>query len=293
MMCCPNCGSSALAVIDGRETCTSCGFVIEEYVIDEGPEWRAYTPQDRLERERTGAGLTPKVHDRGLYTDIGRSRGSRISSSRLLKMKMLQRKIRVSSSDRKIVTYLSELNNECSKLGLPERIKETAATILRKVVEAGGDKRLNKTALILVTIFYACRVMRYPIDENEIIKRYGLTKSDIWNPIKRVQMIVKSNSMFHSRISPKDYIPKIVSKLGLPQYIVSKSAELVEKMHSEGLTSGKGYIAISAASVYLMSTLFDNKKTQKEVADVVNITEVTVRNRYRDIIEKFDIEVYI
>jgi len=292
-MNCPNCGSNSLAVIDGRETCTSCGFIIEDYVIDSGPEWRAYTPQDRLERERTGAGLTSKVHDMGLHTDIGRARGLRINSSRLIKMQILQKKIRVSSSDRKLVTYLSELNNECSKLGLPEKVKETAATILRKVVEVGGDRRVNKLALILVSIFYACKVMRYPIDENEIIKRYNLTKSDIWVPIKKVQMIVKSNSMFQSKISPKDYIPKIVSRLGLPQYIILKSSELVEKMHSEGLTSGKGYIAISAASVYLMSTIFDNKKTQKEVADVVNITEVTVRNRYRDIVEKFDIEVYI
>ena len=64
-------------------------------------------------------------------------------------------------------------------------------------------------------------------------------------------------------------------------------------MHKQGLTSGKGYLSLSAASVYLISALMDIKKTQKEVAEALNITEVTIRNRYKEIVDNFDIIVML
>jgi transcription initiation factor TFIIB len=36
--------------------------------------------------------------------------------------------------------------------------------------------------------------------------------------------------------------------------------------------------------------LNDEKKTQREVADVAGITEVTIRNRYKELLEKLGME---
>jgi transcription initiation factor TFIIIB Brf1 subunit/transcription initiation factor TFIIB len=36
--------------------------------------------------------------------------------------------------------------------------------------------------------------------------------------------------------------------------------------------------------------LNDEKKTQREVADVAGITEVTIRNRYKELLERLNIE---
>jgi transcription initiation factor TFIIB len=65
---------------------------------------------------------------------------------------------------------------------------------------------------------------------------------------------------------------------------VLKQAESVE------LTSGRGPAGIAAAALYVAALMNDEKKTQREVADIAGITEVTIRNRYKELIEKLDLE---
>ncbi len=65
---------------------------------------------------------------------------------------------------------------------------------------------------------------------------------------------------------------------------ILKKAELSE------LTSGRGPAGIAAAALYLAALLNNEKKTQREVADVAGVTEVTIRNRYKELLDKLDIE---
>ena len=266
-MKCPVCSSEDIRYDPerGQYICANCGAVLEDEVIDQGPEWRAYNYQDRLERERIGSPLTLKVHDQGLSTRIGYDKVK--DRIKLMKMQKLQNRIRVSSKDKKLVTYLSMLNSEASKLDLPEH------------------------ALIAAVLYYSCQVNNIPRYLQEIKTRYSLSSSELWKALERVHKVSKQLQNFKPKIKPVEYIPKIVEKLGLPQLVATKSAEMVNIMYKNGLTSGKGYLALSAAAVYLISTLMDVKKTQKEIADSLNITEVTIRNRYKEIIKNFDIEV--
>ncbi|BFI74149.1 transcription initiation factor TFIIB [Sulfurisphaera ohwakuensis] len=288
---CPNCGSESITLDLNRGTyiCTNCGYVIDEFVIDQGPEWRAYTEQDRLERERTGSPITAKVHDFGITTTIGYSRSS--NKTKIEKLRAIQNKLRVSPKDRKLVTYLSVLNNEAAKLNLPEYVKETASLLIRKIIDEGKAKRIDIYTLIAAVLYYSCQVNKIPKSLQEIKNNYGISSSELWKALERVQKVAKSSLEFKPNIKPTEFIPKIVEKLNLPPYISTKASELVDLMHKNGLTSGKGYTALAAASVYLVSTLMDAKKTQKDIANALNITEVTIRNRYKEIISNFEIEV--
>ena len=42
--------------------------------------------------------------------------------------------------------------------------------------------------------------------------------------------------------------------------------------------------------MYVAALLNNEKKTQREVADVAGITEVTIRNRYKELLDKLDLE---
>lgn len=290
-MNCPNCSSENIRYDyeRGQYICSNCGYVIEDNVIDSGPEWRAYNYEDRIVKERTGSPLTLKVHDQGLTTKIGY--GKVKDKVKLLKMQRLQNKLRVSSKDKKLVTYLSVLNNEAAKLALPEYVKETSALILRKLIETGLARRIEMYTLIAAILYYSCQINNIPKHLQEIKTRYALSSSELWKALERVQEISKTIQNFRPKVKPVGYIPEIVEKLQLPSVIATKSAEVVDIMYKNGLTSGKGYLALSAATVYLISTLMDVKKTQKEVAESLKITEVTIRNRYKEIINNFDIEV--
>mgnify|MGYP001772563390 FL=1 len=290
-MRCPNCSNDSITFDTSRGSyiCTNCGYVLDDYVIDQGPEWRAYTEEDRLERERTGSPMTAKVHDWGLTTRIGYSRAK--DKAKIQRLRIIQNKLRVSAKDRKLVTYLSVLNNEAAKLNLPEYVKETASLLVRRIIEEGKAKRIDMYVLIAAVLYYSCQVNKIPKSLQEIKNNYGITSSDLWKALDRVQKVAKSSLEFKPNIKPTEYIPKIVEKLNLPPYVSTKASELLSIMHKHGLTSGKGYTALAAASVYLVSTLMDVKKTQKDIANTLNITEVTIRNRYKEIISNFDIEV--
>lgn len=290
-MICPNCKTENVRLDPERGTyiCTNCGYVIEDFVIDQGPEWRAYTEEDRMEKERTGSPITAKVHDFGLTTKIGYSKSG--NRTKIEKLRAIQNKLRVSPKDRKLVTYLSVLNNEAAKLNLPEYAKETASLLIRKIIEEGKAKRIEMYTLIAAVLYYSCQVNKIPKSLQEIKNNYGISASELWKALERVQKVAKTSLEFKPNIKPTEYIPKIVERLNLPPYVSTKASELVDLMHKHGLTSGKGYTALAAASVYLVSTLMDVKKTQKDIANSLNITEVTIRNRYKEIISNFEIEV--
>jgi len=56
----------------------------------------------------------------------------------------------------------------------------------------------------------------------------------------------------------------------------------------KGLLSGKSPTGYAAAAIYAASLLCNEKKTQREVADVAQV-EVTIRNRYQEQIEAMGI----
>ena len=55
------------------------------------------------------------------------------------------------------------------------------------------------------------------------------------------------------------------------------------------LTSGRGPTGIAAAALYVASLIHGEKRTQREVADVAGVTEVTIRNRYKELIQRLNL----
>ncbi|TLZ79313.1 MAG: transcription initiation factor IIB, partial [Methanobacteriota archaeon] len=69
---CPECGSEHLVrdYARGELVCDSCGLVISEGAIDEGPEWSAYSVEENDRLARTGAPRSYVAGASGLTTVI-------------------------------------------------------------------------------------------------------------------------------------------------------------------------------------------------------------------------------
>ena len=59
------------------------------------------------------------------------------------------------------------------------------------------------------------------------------------------------------------------------------------------LTSGRGPTGVAAAAIYIASISLNERRTQREVAEVAGVTEVTIRNRYKELTEKLGINVEV
>jgi transcription initiation factor TFIIB len=52
-------------------------------------------------------------------------------------------------------------------------------------------------------------------------------------------------------------------------------------------------MGVAAAAVYIASVSTGERRTQKEVADVAGVTEVTIRNRYRELKKALGLDIAI
>ena len=136
---CPECGSTELIGDYERAevVCARCGLVIDENLVDMGPEWRAFDHEQRDKRTRVGAPITYTIHDKGLSTMIdwrnkdiyGRDIPAR-NRAQWYRLRKWQRKIRISgATERNLAFALSELDRDSSRLGLPRSVREAASVV--------------------------------------------------------------------------------------------------------------------------------------------------------------------
>ena len=91
--------------------------------------------------------------------------------------------------------------------------------------------------------------------------------------------------------TPQDYISRFCNELALSGDVQAKTIEILQAAAEKELTSGRGPTGLAAASLYIASILCGERRTQREVAEVAGVTEVTIRNRYKELAERLDITV--
>lgn len=300
---CPECGSDKLirSYERGELTCGRCGYVISEKIVDRGPEWRAFTPEERERKSRVGAPLTLTAPDRSLSTVIdwrgkdalGHKLGleKRMEVSRWRKWQT--RTSILSSIERNFTQAMKELDRIASHINLPKNIKDEAALIYRRALDKGLVRGRSIESIVAGAIYAACRIERLPITLTEIA---GYTKAGRKDVSRCYRLILKDADVKIPVIDAADYVTRIGGVLGLSGATQRKAIEIIKEVKSkdERFTAGKDPAGFAAAAVYLASILQnekDEKKTQKEMARAAQVTEVTVRNRFKEIIEILNIKV--
>jgi transcription initiation factor TFIIB len=290
---CPECNSTHISrdYSRGELICEDCGLVIDDNFIDHGPEWRAFDSEQREKRARTGAPMTYTIHDKGLSTMIGwknkDSYGKSIPTrnrAQLYRLRKWQRRIRVSNAtERNLAFALSELDRMASGMSLPRNVRETAAMIYRK----GVMKNLIRGRSIL---YAACRQCGVPRTLDEIADASRVSRKEIG---RTYRFIARELGLKLMPTSPQDYISRFCSELKLSGDVQIKTIEILKEAANKELTSGRGPTGVAAASIYIASILCGERRTQREVADVAGVTEVTIRNRYKELSEKLDIDIVL
>lgn len=295
---CPRCGGVTLLrdYQQGALVCGKCGLVIQDRIIDQGPEWRAFDQEQREQRGRVGAPMTYTIHDKGLSTMIDwsnrDSHGKDLTPKRraqIYRLRKWQRRIRVSDAmERNLAFALSELDRMASHLGLPRNVREAAAVLYRRAVEKHLIRGRSIEGVAAATLYAACRECKVPRTLDEIAEVSRVGKKEIG----RSYRFISRELLIHLRpTSPVDYISRFGSELDLSGEAQSKAIELLNKASKVGLTSGRGPTGVAAAAIYIASVLTGERRTQRDVADVARVTEVTVRNRYKELCEKLGIDV--
>ncbi len=295
---CPSCGSTDILYDSerGELVCNNCGLVIEDEITDTGPEWRAFDSDQRNSRSRTGAPMKYTRPNKGLVTEIDLYnkdiRGVRIPSKRqaqLYRMRKWHKRASIaSSSERNYLIALPELTRVSSYLGLPENIREQAALMYRKCVQNNLIRGRPIETVVQAVIYASCRKAGMPRTLDEIANISGLPKKEIGRAYRAISHELNLKIPLTDPIS---YVPRYINSLKLSGEAQEKAIELLKEAMKKGLVSGRSPTGVSAAAVYIAGALAGERRTQKEVADVAGVTEVTIRNRYRELKEQLNIDV--
>ncbi len=297
---CPECGSEDVVIdaIRGERICNQCAIVLKGRIIDEGPEWRAFNTEERDRRSRVGSPTTFSVHDKGLSTIIGYenrdSFGNKLTASRraqVYRLRKWQIRTRVhSSTDRNLAFAMSELERLSSQLGIPRNVKETAAIVYRRAVEKKLVRGRSIEAMVAATIYASARVRRVPRTLDEISSESHISKKELG---RCYRLLLRELYLNIPLASPIDYLVRFGTELKLSGMCQRKAAEILAKAKESGLTAGKDPTGLAAAAIYIAGILNGERRTQREIAEVAHVTEVTVRNRYKELVKKLNIAITI
>ncbi|SDM83646.1 transcription initiation factor TFIIB [Halogranum gelatinilyticum] len=296
---CPECeGRLVTDEEHGELVCGDCGLVVEEGNVDRGPEWRAFDSAERDSKSRVGAPTTKMMHDKGLSTNIGwqdkDAYGKTLSSRQRQQMQRLRtwnERFRTrDSKERNLKQALGEIDRMASALGLPQAVRETASVIYRRALAEDLLPGRSIEGVATAALYASARQAGTPRSLDEIASVSRVEKMEL---TRTYRYIVRELKLEIQPADPEQYVPRFASDLGLSDEAERRARELLRTAKEAGIHSGKSPVGLAAAAVYAASLLTNEKVTQNQVSNVANISEVTIRNRYKELLEAEDLGLFV
>jgi len=295
---CPECDSTNLVhdYDTGETICGDCGLVVNEQMMDKGPEWRAFTKEEKASRSRVGVPTSYSVHDKGLSTAISQidrdAFGRKLPLRTRLQMWRLRKwqiRSRVHSSvDRNLAQAMAELDRLADKVYITSPTKEKAAVIYRKALDKGLVRGRSIAAISAASLYAACRGTGTPRTLREISEASLVEKKDV---ARCYRLLLRELDVQMPIANPLTYVSKIAESTGISGRTQGVAIHILRKARKKRASAGKDPMGLAAAALYIACLQNDEKKTQKDIAEAAGVTEVTVRNRYKSLRKQLHLEI--
>jgi transcription initiation factor TFIIB len=287
---CPECGGRIVVDDEHGETaCVDCGLVVEEGRVDPGPEWRSYD-EDAESRSRVGAPTTKMLHDKGLSTVIDWRNADAYGKSLTADQRDRMRRIRTwderfrtrDSKERNLMQALGEIERMASALGLPTEVRETASVIYRRALAENLLPGRSIEGVATAAVYAAARQAGTPRSIPEVA---AVSRVDEQDFKRTYRYVVRELGLDVKLADPEHYLRRFASAVGASDDTERRARELLRYGAEQGVTVGKSPVSIAAGALYAAGRFTNEKLTQREVAAVADVGEVTVRDRYKELVE--------
>jgi len=289
---CPACNApSDKLVFDddrGEVVCSVCGNVVAEFLVDLGPEWRD------PDTARAPVSKTPYVSVGATVVDL-KAKGQ-ITPEVKRKIQLLRRLVErrtVDSMERAVLEAREVLSQIKALRQIPEYIVRDAEYKYRELV-AKGLHGARKEAIV-ATLVYVCRQREYPCNPKEFIRLLGLDPRKFARAIRQIRELTGEKVRIPK---PVKQLPRILARLDVDgeykvrvQLIAHDILNRIEKIVH--IRNGRSPMVLAAAAAYITCYVLGVRKTQRDIAKAAMITEVSLREAYRDILDNIDLVVLI
>jgi len=280
----------------GELVCEHCGYVVSTTLLDQGPEWRAFNEEQKKSRTRVGLPLTLAIHDRGFSTNIdwrGRDGHGRMLNpeerSRVFRLQRWHRRSRVSgSTDRNLTYALSEMAKAAYKLRLPKNVLETASMIYRRAINSWLVKGHTIQSVASASLYMACRQCSFVRGLDEVARASIIAVKE---HSRAYHHLLRNLDADVPRFDPHSYLSMFVSQLSMSGKAELVAKDILDYAVLAGLTRVRAPSSIAVAATYIACQLTGDSKSQGDIAKAANVTEVTIRSRYKELVKELSIMI--
>ena len=297
-ICCPECQSTIVDdVHNGERICSSCGIVVAEQMADFGPESKGANLEDKMRLARATGQTTLSQHDMGIATEISIAStdysGKKLDSSTSNQMQRLgkwQKRVRVTSPrERRLTNVLGKISETCESCNLPKNVVETASMIYRsldgKNIEVKGKSVISITVAVIYMACKQCHIVRSLDDISKTVCLPIDVKAKTKLAAKYYRnLVLDMGSVVTPVVTMDKYISKIANLTKTDVKVERLALEMARKTQNQNIADGKAPNGIASAYLYVASVLTGQNILQRDVSSISGITEVTIRNRVKEIL---------
>ena len=282
---CPECEGKVIPLHEkGEIVCGQCGLVISERIVDISHSGkRAFTKQEKESRERTGSPISILLPDMGLSTIIDKTSIKSPDLKRAAKWNS-----RMTWDKRNMLIATTELKRIGSNLNLPNHVKKTA---IRLYIEAFKKKLLRGRSIngmVAACLYFACRERKIPRTLQEILDETSISAKNVR---RCYRTLIRELNLKVPSTDPISLIPRFIAELDLDAEAENVTIKILQSFISKFSTSGKDPKGLCVGALYLVCKMKDKRVSQKEIANLVGVTEVTLRSRYKELVKMLNILV--
>lgn len=276
---CGDCGESENIVEDfrsGTHVCGSCGCVLGDRLIDEGSEWRSFGDSNRADPSRVGSASNVFLESEQLDTMISTGHGANSYTLAKIQLKSYMR-----GPERALKNGLNLISAFCERAFICKTIINRAQHIFKSVEAKKLLKGKNLEGAVGACIYIACKLEDASRTFKEISVITGVQKREIGRCYKLIAKDVDTKGT----VPCTDIVARFCSDLSFNLRIQKIATEIAKNVHEAGILTGRSPDSIAAAVIYLITCLFPElKEAQKDIQNVTNVTEVTIKNTYKDML---------
>ena len=282
---CPECGGSIISIEERGETlCDQCGLIMSERSVDFSHSGkRAYTTQEKKSRDQTGAPISILLPDMGLSTVIDRNKISNPDLKRAAKWNT-----RITWQKRNLLIASTELKRISSNLNLPIHVREDAMSFYKAAFKKKLLRGRSINAMVAACLYLASRRKNMPRTLQEIIDEASVSPKEVR---RSYSILIREFNIRTSSTDPISLIPRYINELGLDADTERVAIDILKVYINKFSVGGKDPKGLCAGAIYLANKIKDRGFTQQYISEVVGITEVTLRSRYKELKTKLKIQV--
>ena len=293
---CPSCSNEKIITDSesGEIICVKCGRVITDKLQEIGPERRTFSTDETDVMSRTGVPQSLARHDMGLSTIIGRTdrdaTGNKLDAAMRTRMNRLatwdMRSQLHTPRDRSLRQAFFQLDVLKDKIGLSDSMVEKTAYIYRKAQSRKLTRGRTVSGVLAAAVYIACREMGAHRTLDDIATACNVKRNEL---SKDFRMLHTRLDLKIPQIEPMKCIAKVANIAKLGERTKRQAAEIMSNVTKKEISAGKDPMGLAASILYLSSIKTGEIITQSDIARAAGVTEVTVRNRAKEVRDKLEL----